>query len=397
MKILVMDWPAFGIETIKDIFSELGHEVSVFEFPHKLPEAKNGEELCIKIVNKIMSLQIDMVFSFNFFPVIATAAHACRCPYVSWVYDSPAVYLYSMTVFFPENHIFHFDSAEVQRMRRDGVEHVYYLPLAANVKSYDSMEPDMEQRKRYTADIAMIGSLYGEKYSYFDRYTGFDDHMRGFFDGLVNAQEQLYGINVLEEALTPQIMKQLLKVVPLAENKGDEYDTPAWAFANYYLAMRVTEQERRHILEALSEHYDVALYTGSQVTGLDRVRNMGSAEYYHEAPFAIKCAKINLNVTLKSIQAGIPLRCMDILGCGGFLLSNYQTDLCTEFVPDEDFVFYESKEDAVDKAGYYLTHDEERCRIAQSGYQKAKRYHNFRRKCRDILKTVFSDAEQRSE
>ena len=394
MNILVMDWPAFGSETIKTIFNEMGHNVSVFDFPHKSPDAKNGEDLCNRIVEKIMKEKADLVFSFNYFPVIATAGYACRKRYISWVYDSPAIHLYSMTVFFETNYIFHFDSHEVERMQSEGVPHVFYLPLAANVEAYDQIRPDAEQRKRYTADIAMLGSLYGEKYKYFDKYTHFDDYIKGFLDGVVNAQEQIYGVNFLQNALTPEFMSRLLKAVPLTIDQGNGYDSPEWRFANYYLAMRVTEQERKNMLEALSKHYDVALYTGSEVDGLKRVRNMGSVEYYKEAPCAIKCARINLNVTLRSIQTGIPLRIMDLMGCGAFVLSNFQADLCTEFIPDEDFVYYESIEDAVDKAGYYLTHEQERLRIAENGYRKVKKQHNFRKKCRYILQAVAEeDAE----
>ena len=274
-------------------------------------------------------------------------------------------------------------------MQRDGVEHVYYLPLAANTEVYDGMQPDVVQKKRYMADIAMLGSLYGEKYAYFDKYAHFDDYLGGFIDGLVKVQEELQGVNILEGALSGENLERLLKAVPLTVEKGDGYDTPAWDFANYYLAMRVTEQERRHMLEELSKHYDVALYTGSEVTGLKRVRNMGSVEYYKEAPLAMKCAKINLNITLRSIQTGIPLRVMDIMGCGGFVLSNYQDDLCREFVANEDFVYYESIEDAVEKAGYYLEHEEERRQIAENGYRKVKRNHNFQRKCRQLLKAFM--------
>ena len=391
MNILVMDWPALGQETIKNIFADLGHTVFSFDFPHKSSDAKNGENLCKRIVEKIIEERIQIVFSFNYYPVVATAVQASRIRYVCWVYDSPAVYLYSMTVFFPGNYIFHFDSTEVERMRKDGIRHVYYLPLAANVEIYDSIQPDEEQYRKYSADIAMLGSLYGEKYGYFSRFTQFDDHLKGFLDGIVNVQENLYGVNILEKVLTEDIMQHILKTVPLTSEKGDGYDTAEWDFANYYLAMRVTEQERRHILAALAKHYDVALYTASDTSGLEGIRNMGSVEYYRAAPLAIKSAKINMNITLRSIQAGIPLRVMDIMGCGGFVLSNYQEDLCREFVPGEDFIYYDSIRDAVDKAGYYLEHEDERRQIASNGYQKVKKYHNFYRKCREMIKTVTDD------
>ena len=83
MNILVMEWPAFGQETIKTVFRELGHKVCVMEFPHKEPAAKNGEELCKRIVEKVLKEGIEIVFSFNYFPVIATAVQACRIKYVS--------------------------------------------------------------------------------------------------------------------------------------------------------------------------------------------------------------------------------------------------------------------------------------------------------------------------
>ena len=88
-------------------------------------------------------------------------------------------------------------------------------------------------------------------------------------------------------------------------------------------------------------------------------------------------SKINLNITLRSIKSGIPLRCLEIMACGGFLLTNFQSDFLRHFIPDEDFVFYESKEDLLQKIDYYLSHDAERTAIARSGYEKVSRHHNY--------------------
>ena len=56
-----------------------------------------------------------------------------------------------------------------------------------------------------------------------------------------------------------------------------------------------------------------------------------------------------LNLTLRSITSGIPLRALDILGCGGFLLSNYQPELCEYFTPDVDFVYFNDMDDLEQK------------------------------------------------
>ena len=77
MKILYLDYPAIGGETIKKTFKKLGHEVVCFEFPHDSAEVRNGEELGVRIAEAILQADADLVFSFNFYPVAATAVHAC--------------------------------------------------------------------------------------------------------------------------------------------------------------------------------------------------------------------------------------------------------------------------------------------------------------------------------
>ena len=90
-----------------------------------------------------------------------------------------------------------------------------------------------------------------------------------------------------------------------------------------------------------------------------------------------KKSKINLNITLRSIKNGIPLRAFDIMGAEGFLLSNFQAGFWDLFVPGEDFVYYENKEDLVRKVGYYLKHEDERKAIARNGHEKVAARHTY--------------------
>ena len=60
------------------------------------------------------------------------------------------------------------------------------------------------------------------------------------------------------------------------------------------------------------------------------------------------------------------------MGCGGFLITNYQSDFNEYFVPDEDYVFYDGKEDLLNLVAYYLEHEDERKKIAENGYRKVK-------------------------
>ena len=84
-----------------------------------------------------------------------------------------------------------------------------------------------------------------------------------------------------------------------------------------------------------------------------------------------------MNITLKCLQTGIPLRALDIMGCGGFLLSNYQEEFLDWFVPGEDFVYYEDFGDAYEKAAFYLENSDLRKQIALNGYSKVKEHFSY--------------------
>ena len=131
------------------------------------------------------------------------------------------------------------------------------------------------------------------------------------------------------------------------------------------------------ILSLLSKKFGVSLYSGDKHPLLTAAKQCGRVDYNTEMPFVFKCSDINLNITLKCLQTGIPLRALDIMGCGGFLLSNYQEEFLDYFVPNEDFVYYEDFKDAYAKADFYLKNDDLRKQIAQNGYEKIKKYFSY--------------------
>lgn len=88
---------------------------------------------------------------------------------------------------------------------------------------------------------------------------------------------------------------------------------------------------------------------------------------------------------MRGIKSGIPLRAFDIMGAGGFLISNYQPELLDYFVPGKDFVCYESKRDLLEKVEYYLSHDEERKAIARNGHEKVAARHTYRHRIREMF------------
>ena len=79
-----------------------------------------------------------------------------------------------------------------------------------------------------------------------------------------------------------------------------------------------------------------------------------SIDYYSEMPRVLRKSRINLNVTLRSITSGIPLRVYDILGAGGFCLTNYQEVIVQLFKAGEELVVFTNKDDMFNKVEYFF-------------------------------------------
>lgn len=388
MKILMMEWQSFGNEDMIAGFKELGHEVVTMPFTNE--EMHHNKEIEENIVGKIKEFSPDFVFSFNYFPIISLACKQVDMKYVSWIYDNPLVLLYSYTVIYPGNYIFLFDKELYMEFHNSGIQTIYYMPLAANTERLKLMESsakaDFFEKSKWMnqADIAFIGSLYTEKHQFYQRLTGITPYTRGYLEGIMAAQKHVYGYNFIQEMMTAEIMEDMSKFLPM-EPDPRSVATKEYLFAQYVINRQITAMERTEMLTAIGEKYQFDLYTPEESLTLPGCINHGKVDYYDMAPFVFKHAKINLNITLRSIKSGIPLRAFDILGAGGFLLTNYQTDFMDCYIPGEDFVYYESKQDLLDKIDYYLNHDDERIAIAKNGFERTAANHTYKHRIEEML------------
>jgi len=166
---------------------------------------------------------------------------------------------------------------------------------------------------------------------------------------------------------------------------SDGVETQAYIYANYFVARKIAELERKNLLLSISNQFETKLYTPNPTPAIPNIKNMGPVDYYNTMAYVFKCSKINLNITLRSIRNGIPLRAMDIMGAGGFLLSNYQYDSLKYFIPGEDFNYYDSEDDLLSKSKYYLTHENERIQIIQNAHGKIKDFHSYEKRFQDIF------------
>ena len=386
MKILYMDWKSFCTEDLIPAFERKGCQVIRVPFTKEL--GWKGDEYTDMLRALIKAEQPDFVFSFNFYPLISNVCNTEKCLYISWVYDSPQLSLCSDAANNSCNRIFLFDHEQFLFFHGKGNKNVSFLPMAANPDRIAHMPFTEEIHKKYSSEISFVGSIYSEKkHRLYERLNNADPYTKGYLEGVIKAQKLVYGENFIEKTLTKEIIDEMMRIYPMSnDQRGNE--TPSWLYSEYILSRQVTSEERAEVLDSLSEAHEVKLYTYDDTWKTGNVINCGPVDYYDNAPYVFRFSDINLNITLRSIKSGIPLRAFDIMGSGGFLMSSYTSDFLNFFVPGEDFVFYESISDLHEKCDYYLTHTEERLKISENGYKKICIEHTFDHRVHHILSLI---------
>lgn len=386
MKILFIEWASFGNADIKDAFYKEGH--SIVSFPFSNRDARRDAEIEAALTERLRETVPDAVFSFNYFPLVSNVCKREGLPYLSWIYDSPYVMLYSYTAVNPCNHIHVFDKAVCREFQTAGIETVHYLPMAANTDRLDRLTVQACGKKPQTFpyEISFVGSLYNESHNFFDRMETLSEYAKGYLEGLMNAQMHVQGYNFIQESLSP-IMEELYQALPMDPNP-DGVETKEYLYAQYVINRKLTGLERLALLKATAAQFPLDLFTPNSGFSAPGLSNHGTVDPYTEAPLVFHQSRINLNISLRSIKSGIPLRAFEIMGSGGFLLSNYQEDFLEDFTPGVDFDYYESKEDLLQKIHYYLTHEEERAAIAKNGHDKIARAHTYRDRVKEMLSAL---------
>lgn len=388
MHILMYRWKAYNYKDIEQTFLLLGHTVDNIEQELGSYDIDPAFESVIE--QKIIENRYDMVFTVNYFALISNACERAHVKYISWSCDNPLISMYHESVYNRCNYIFAFDKTNYLEFRQMGVEHIWYLPLAVDTDRIDAVLNQADDLYKYQGDISFVGSLY-ERNSYDKLKHRLPDYLRGYFDAVMEAQMNISGANIVEPLLTADILEQLQEYFKLEKSEGSFSDL-GLIFQTTVLGFKIAEVQRRRALIELSKQFSVHVYSNSNVSDLLRVRYCGSVDYWSELPKVFHSSKINLNFTIPNIKSGIPLRVWDVLGAGGFLLTNYQAELPYYFKEGEDLVCFDGMEDLKEKAAYYLEHEEERKAIAASGYQKVKERHTYVYRIREMLK-IIEDAE----
>ena len=385
-QILIFQWDSIGKDDVVEGFEKLGFACDI----HYIGSGKEArKEINEDVVRAGLSgKNYAFAFSTNYFYPLAKACNELGVPYLSWSYDSPMRVDHEEKLSMDTNHVFFFDSKEAEYYKTNyGCKNVYHLSLAVNGDRFDDVL-NKKADSKYKADVSFVGRLYDSTFS--NALSLLDDYRREFLLGITDAAlhtrdaEHIYSI--CNKGFVDWIdNKAFCDAVNADFDKIDDgIDRTAYRLG-IQLCKYSTNKERILLLSMLGPHFDVKLYSDTSSGLLKNVKECGTVEYEGESPFVFNNSKINLNSTYLSIRSGIPLRCLDIMGCGGALLSNHQKDFDEDFEDKKSILLYSSMEEAYDKCEYFINHDSEREKLAALGKRIVREKYCYEYKLREML------------
>ncbi|MCM1264502.1 MAG: glycosyltransferase [Butyrivibrio sp.] len=364
----------------------MGHEVAAYPY---MSEDMDSDEVATHLRSFLKNSNIDFVLSNVFTPMVGELTHQLGIKYAVYGMDSPMYETYIPVYPRYDNcYLFYFDKKEYKMALEMGHGNVYYLPLAGDIRHAESLVITDEEIKKYGCDMSFVGAMYSD--NPYDEYIGrFPASTQQIFtDVMEKSAFQWDGRDRLSGFLTPELTQQVHQICHKI------YDHPYQLPFDYFykelmFARKLTNIERTLLMGLLAERYDIHLYTRAGEIVPDGVKRFPEVDHQNTAYKVFYSSKININITLRSIESGIPLRIFDIMSVGGFVMTNYQEEIPELFEEGKEIATFKTPEELIEKADYYLSHDKERQQIGINGYKKIKKCYTYEHQLEKIISVLY--------
>lgn len=354
----------------------LGKDVEIIDTEISRESTKESDANAL--YEELLKNKIDVAVSFDFCPALSDACIRRGMPYISWIYDAPIQMVYEDQIKNNCNYIFSFDRVQIKQIRERGAENVFYMPLGTNLLRNGAIEISDLDREKYACTVSFIGSLYSNS-DYESAIKSVDEKVRlelekikGDVFGKWDGVDRLYGRMSVE---TINCLKSIF------QNETAMDDDALYATA--LIAKAVAYEERVEMLKRLAD-YDINFYTYQSDVSIPGIKVRGALDYLEELPKAYFFSRINMNITMPGITSGIPLRVFDIMGMGGFVLTNYQPEVEELFEIGKNIEVYHDFDEMVDKVKFYSDNENARKKIALNGKKIIEGF-SIEKRVREIL------------
>lgn len=167
--------------------------------------------------------------------------------------------------------------------------------------------------------------------------------------------------------------------------KADGVENPIWL-------PHAVEPQAYPLQEVVSKKYDICFVgnvnSANRMEALDRLFTefpnfyYGSGMLFNQIAEKFGESKICFNI---SMTDDINMRTFEIMSTGSFCLTNWIPTIEEIFEDGKHLVLYRSPEEMIDKAKFYLDHDEAREKIARAGFEEVRAKHTINHRVKTML------------
>lgn len=117
--------------------------------------------------------------------------------------------------------------------------------------------------------------MYNEKHNFYERMKNISPYTKGYLEGIMQAQSQVYGDYFIEQLLKPDILADMKKSLPFQSSRNG-VETEEWLFAYYVIARKMANMERNFYSKTGIRIFSNEAFYEKSDTGIARYTEYGS-------------------------------------------------------------------------------------------------------------------------
>ncbi|VAX25605.1 hypothetical protein MNBD_NITROSPINAE02-576 [hydrothermal vent metagenome] len=326
-----------------------------------------------------------VIISLSFDNFVLEMARNVDCLVVSWLSDKITVANADFTgIDKSRYYVFSLDPKDVKDFINRGVK-AWLLPSSSGLDGDAPLKLQGDDAEKYSSDISFVGQSITVKHNPHLQFLLNFSNLSRHLNGVIEKQVDDFSSNTLKEAydsgeLNSFSLQYMLDYIHMLDIRD----------LDFALGCEASSRLRKRLVSKL-DGFDVRVYGDSH---WESVRNgtikvHKEISYRKETPKVYSRSKINLNIT-KTFFEGTIQRVYDIIYCGGFCLTDYREDIENRFEPGKEIETYRNENELVDKARYYLEHDNEREDIREGGYRRLQKEHRVGHRVDQVMQIIGS-------
>lgn len=338
----------------------------------------------------LQTLRPERVVTINYNSEVASVCHELEIPLVAWEVDPKTDRPPVPPAGGEDFRVFTLHPKDVSQLEDAGFSSVGYLPIGVDTDRRYPIELNEEERSRFAARVCFVGSSLIDRARRFKRlflqlHASFNCSAEESFDEtserlerVLAAERANYGVYDSDKLLEEHFGEFL----EAAHRNGTPDDPKKW------VAEIVASQKRIAYVSALSD-FGIHVWGDERWTEVSSavpgVHYRGLAEQGHELTCVYSSAEIHVDVNRIYQPEAIPMRVINVMACGGFLIAEHSESIEELFEVGKEIETYRTIEELEAKVAHYLEHPGEAREIAQRGLEAVRQRHTMRIRAASLL------------